>query len=159
MYACRRKKKCIRALGLDEEAAGSDSEDGGPLSSLGGSQTDGESLAGGSPMPDRLSNAAVPSLYGSPVLPKSPLIGRPLLSPLIPPTTPPSTSGASSLLHSPLGAARHLTMPNTPTSSAATGSFGPHLHSPSLLQHSPARRLHPVSSSSPLSSSMLLTAT
>ena len=150
MCACRRKKKCIRALGLDEGDGGSDSEDGGPLSSL-GHTTDGESLAGGSPRTDHLppAAAAVPALYGSPVLPKSPLVGRPLLSPLVPPTTPPGTSG---LLHSP---ARQLTMPSTPSSQSTAAGF---LHSPSLL-HSPARLSATTTSASPLSSSSLLLAT
>ena len=149
---CRRKKKCIRALGLDENEVGaSDSEDGGNLSSL-GHLTDGESLPGGSPLASSLDHHAesssaaaaaaasalpsrmIPSLYGSsPVLPKSPL-ARPLLSPLIPPpSTPPSVSSAVGL-HSPhSAAARQLSLPQSSS----------HLHSPSLLHHSPSRRLHP----------------
>lgn len=131
-----RKKKCIRALGL-EEGDCSDSEDGGNLSSVGGSQTtDGESLAGGSPMPDHHLPAAVPSLYGSPVLPKSPLVSRPLLSPLVPPTTPPTASSMNGGIHSP--SSRHLNLPSTPSSSSGGAGYHPH-----LLQHSPARRLHP----------------
>lgn len=152
-----RKKKCIRALGLDEGDYGSDSEDGGPLSSL-GHTTDVESLAGGSPLrTDHLPpSVAVPSLYGSPVLPKSPLVCRPLLSPLVPPTTPPGSSSlGGSLLHSP---ARQLKMPTTPSSHSMSAAGG-YLHSPSLL-HSPARHLtSTTTSASPRSSSSLLLAT
>lgn len=156
-----RKKKCIRALGLDEADYGSDSEDGGPLSSL-GHTTDGESLAGGSPLRiDHLppSVAAVPSLYGSPVLPRSPLVCRPLLSPLVPPTTPPGLSSSSSSvghLHSP--ARKQLKMPTTPGSHSTAGGYAG-LHSPaaSSLLHSPARHLtSTTTSATPLSSSSSL---
>lgn len=136
-----RKKKCIRALGLDE-ADCSDSEDGGPLSSLG---TDGESLAGGSPRTDHPSAAAVSALYGT--LPKSPLVARPLLSPLVPPTTPPG------LLHSP---ARHL--PTTPSSQYSLHSPRPH-HLSSVAAAAAAAAAAASSSPHSSSSTSLLLAT
>ena len=127
----RRKKKCIRTLGLDDGEDGNDSDDGEECnhSSFAGSHTtDGESLAGGSPMPPSVGSATDENRNHaiSVAFPRSPLASR---------SDPLTIKPLGEMLHSP------ARMVGASSPGLTARSFLPSTPPPSMLL-SPARHLH-----------------